>query len=236
MPRAMLPAPRMVTVVTNEPPPSSAVRTGAPSSSEGADLSIAGSATRSGWRGSAAVLGLHRKYSWSAAGCRRAVGAPRCAGARSGALVTSFVLLRYRYRLRETVRDHRSVPLWIVDTEAASRWGTHTSDSAAPGSRRPARRRGRRQRTAAGRRRRALCAAPRSRGGQRQHPVQAARLYGSLLEPPLARGRPGQDDVEDHDAVPACVLHGVAVVQHGQTVSRHGSPRPSGSVSGQRSG
>ena len=50
--------------------------------------------------------------------------------------------------------------------------------------------------------------AARSGGGQGQHPVESARLRGRLLEPPLARGRPGQDDVDDRDALQARVLQG----------------------------
>jgi hypothetical protein len=50
--------------------------------------------------------------------------------------------------------------------------------------------------------------AARRGGGQSQHPVESARLRGRLLEPPLASGRPGQDDVDDRDAPQACVLQG----------------------------
>ena len=50
--------------------------------------------------------------------------------------------------------------------------------------------------------------AARSGVGQSQYPVESARLRGRLLEPPLASGRPGHDDVDDRDALQACVLQG----------------------------
>ena len=50
--------------------------------------------------------------------------------------------------------------------------------------------------------------AARRGGGQGQYPVESAGLRGRLLEPPLARGRPGQDDVDDRDALQARVLQG----------------------------
>jgi hypothetical protein len=43
---------------------------------------------------------------------------------------------------------------------------------------------------------------------QRQYPVESARLRGRLLEPPLASGCPGHDDVDDRDALQARVLQG----------------------------
>ena len=50
--------------------------------------------------------------------------------------------------------------------------------------------------------------AARSRVRQSQYPVESARLGGRVLEPPLARGRAGHDDVDDRDALQACVPQG----------------------------